>query len=175
MTTYNTGNPLPSADAKDRYDNSQTFDELINSPAPFAASRLGAALKTWAGMLNQFSQTLTNFNSQFNAFLDSQGFVDIGSYDAGPLTITAANQMFRKDGAYWSPSPALALPYTTLNNWAADKHNFVNRGDGAVRTQLAEVTANLDAAADKIVVDLHYGICRGTGYNGTGGERVTTA
>ena len=30
MTTYNTGNPLPSADAKDRYDNSQTFDELIN-------------------------------------------------------------------------------------------------------------------------------------------------
>lgn len=175
MTTYNTGNPLPSADAKDRYDNSQTFDELINSPAPFAATRLGAALKTWAGMLNQFSQTLTNFNSQFNAFLDSQGFVDIGEYDSGPLTITAANQMFRKDGAYWSPSPALALPYTTLNNWAADKHNFVNRGDGAVRTQLAEVTANLDAAADKIVVDLHYGICRGTGYNGTGGERVTTA
>lgn len=175
MTTYNTGNPLPSADAKDRYDNSQTFDELINSPAPFAASRLGAALKTWAGMLNQFSQTLTNFNSQFNAFLDSQGFVDIGEYDSGPLTITAANQMFRKDGAYWSPSPALSLPYTTLNNWAADKPNFVNRGDGSVRTLLADVTENLDGSADKILIDLHYGICRGTGYNGTGGERVTTA
>ncbi len=46
MTTYNTGNPVPSGDAKDRFDNSQTFDEVINSQEYEAETRLGAKVKT---------------------------------------------------------------------------------------------------------------------------------
>lgn len=174
---HNTGNPIgPSGsnDPRDLSDNAGIIDQYTNGQLASYPDRFGAPRQSLAGMRTKFDQDQANRLSQFNSFIGSQGFVDLGSYDDGPLTITAASQMFKKDGAYWSPSPALSLPYTTINNWAADKHNFVNRGDGAVRTQLAEVTANLDAVADKIVVDLHYGICRGVGYNGSGGERVTT-
>lgn len=41
MTTYNTGNAVPSADPKDLYDNAQALDEAINSTAPTFTDRLG--------------------------------------------------------------------------------------------------------------------------------------
>ena len=46
MTTYNTGNPVPSGNPFDRFDNSQTFDEVVNSSADEASTRLGAKVKT---------------------------------------------------------------------------------------------------------------------------------
>ena len=54
MTTYNTKNPVPSADARDRYDNSQVFDELMNGPAPSTPDRLGVLRQSWAGMEQAF-------------------------------------------------------------------------------------------------------------------------
>lgn len=175
MTTYNTGNPVPSADAKDRYDNSQTFDELVNSSSPFALNRIGAALKTWAGLTGQYNQLIDNFENQFNAFLNSQGFGYLGDYVAdGPITVTALNQMFSRAGEYWVPKPSTTLPFTTTGNWASDSAFFSSRGDASVRQFLLQELADLESDADKILVDLHYGICRGTGYNGSGGQRVTT-
>lgn len=174
---YNTGNPVGpsgSSDPRDLNDNCGVIDTFANGEQPSYPDRLGVPRQSLAGMRTNFDQDQQNRVSQFNLFLASQGFVDIGSYDSGPLTITATNQMFEKDGSYWSPSPALSLPYTTINNWASDKDLFVNRGDGAVRTQLVDVTANLDAVSEKLLIDMHYGICRGVGYNGSGGERVTT-
>lgn len=175
---YNTGNPVGpsgSSDPRDLNDNCGVIDTFANGEQSSYPDRLGVSRQSLVGMRTKFAQDQANRSAEFDYFIRNQGFVDIGEYDSGPLTITAANQMFRKDGAYWSPSPALSLPYTTLNNWAADKPNFVNRGDGSVRTLLADVTENLDGSADKILIDLHYGICRGTGYNGSGGERVTTS
>lgn len=175
---YNTGNPVGpsgSSDPRDLNDNCGVIDTFANGEQPSYPDRLGVERQSLAGMRTKFAQDQSNRSAEFNYFIRNQGFVDIGDYDSGPLTITAANQMFRKDGAYWSPSPTLPLPYTTINNWSVDKNNFVNRGDGAVRTLLADATSNLDGTADKILIDLHYGICRGTGYNGSGGERVTTS
>lgn len=52
MTTYNTGNPVPSGDPFDRFDNSQTFDEVLNSDADEAVTRLGEKVKTLAWLEN---------------------------------------------------------------------------------------------------------------------------
>lgn len=128
MTTYNTGNPVPSADARDRYDNSQVFDEYVTGPSDTTPDRLGVQRRTWRGMQNAFDQ-----------FLLESGYVFIGDYDAdGPLTITERNQIFTKDGEYWRAGPALALPYTTVNNWVVDQPKFVSTGDASLRQALAQ-------------------------------------
>lgn len=46
MTTYNTGNPVPSTDPKDLYDNAQALDEAVNSTAATFTDRLGNARTT---------------------------------------------------------------------------------------------------------------------------------
>ncbi|MDS9592843.1 GDSL-type esterase/lipase family protein [Pseudomonas sp. HTZ1] len=174
---YNTGNPVGpdgSNSPFDLNDNAGVLDQFTNGDAAAYPDRLGRYRKSLAGMRVDFQQDQENRTAQFNALLSQSGFIDLGPYDDGPLAITAPNQMFSKDGAYWTPKPSLSLPYTTQNDWNADRSNFINRGDAAVRTELYGALAKLDASSDKFLVDLHYGICKGVGYNGTGGERVTT-
>lgn len=51
MTTYNTGNPVGSAAAKDLYDNAENLDVAINSQtAGEWTDRLGNARQTWKGI-----------------------------------------------------------------------------------------------------------------------------
>lgn len=51
MTTYNTGNPVGSATAKDLYDNAENLDVAINSQtAGEWTDRLGNARQTWKGI-----------------------------------------------------------------------------------------------------------------------------
>lgn len=47
MTTYNTGNPVPSADVKDFYDNAENLDNAVNGVEDEWTDRTGAARKTW--------------------------------------------------------------------------------------------------------------------------------
>lgn len=132
MTTYNTGNPVPSGDARDRFDNSQTFDELLNGPLGSYVNRVGVTLQSWKG-----------FQEAFNQFLLSSGYEFIGDYDAdGPLLIQRINQIFSKDGEFWRaaappPGPGPVLPYTTVNNWVTDQPKFVSIGDASLRQALA--------------------------------------
>jgi len=51
MTTYNTGNPVESADPLDLYDNAQDLDARLNSDSPSTTNRLGESVKTWAGAM----------------------------------------------------------------------------------------------------------------------------
>ena len=55
MTTYNTGNPVPSADARDRYDNSQTLDEVVNGDSESYATRTGKQVISLGGMNSRFN------------------------------------------------------------------------------------------------------------------------
>jgi len=50
MTTYNTGNPVESADPLDLYDNAQDLDARLNSDALSTPNRLGKEVKTWKGI-----------------------------------------------------------------------------------------------------------------------------
>lgn len=131
--TYDTSNePLGSTAVKVLYNNASNLDEAVNSDAETWVDRppFGRVRRTWRGVENAFNQFLLNSGYQF-----------IGDYDTdGPLTITAANQIFSKDGEYWRSGPSLALPYTTVNNWVVDQPKFVSVGDASLRQAIA--TAN---------------------------------
>ncbi|WP_341237842.1 hypothetical protein [uncultured Limnobacter sp.] len=60
MTTYNTGNPLGSADPKDLFDNAQNLDEVINSTDLNWTDRLGVPRRTLAGAFDDFPNTAAN-------------------------------------------------------------------------------------------------------------------
>lgn len=129
MTTYNTGNPVPSTEVKDLYDNAENLDNLVNGSGEVYPDRLGVPRLSWAGL-----------EARFQDFLDSSGYAYIGDYDSGPLEITARNQIFAKDGEFWRASAALTLPYTTIENWAVDQANFDSVGDAVLRYDLAQST-----------------------------------
>lgn len=138
MTTYNTGNPIGSTDPRDLYDNSENLDFLVNGDQPSYDDRLGNSRKSWAGIEQDFQQ-----------FLVDSGYVGTGAggvyqdYDTdGPLTITALNQIFTKDGEFYRAKASLSLPYTTSGTWVGDDEaRFVSVGDAVLRQDLADNTS----------------------------------
>lgn len=134
MTTYNTGNPLGSTAVKDLYDNAENLDVAVNGTQTTWLDRLGRLRKAWQGIETDAANSLI-----------ATGYEFIGDYDSpGELTFTRGNQVMSKGGEYWRPGPSLALPYTTVNNWAIDQPKFVSTGDASLRSALAPITgANL--------------------------------
>lgn len=128
--TYNTGNPLGSVAVKDLYDNASNLDEAMNSTSPAWQDRFGKRRETLAGLEQMVTDSLINSGFVYTTPLD---------YVAG-IVLTAPNQIFRKDGEYYSIGPGTALPYTTTGVWASESNNFVSRGDAALRTELAGAT-----------------------------------
>lgn len=125
MTTYNTGNPVPSGDARDRFDNSQTLDDLINSSAPFSVSRLSKSLKTWAGLQLDFFNMLQN-SAWESAFVQ---------YAAGAVVERATQLVQYPAGAgeLYRVKNQSTLPLTLTGTWATDAPKLVNVGDATVR------------------------------------------
>ena len=102
MTTYNTGNPLGSAAVKDLYDNAENFDTALNDLTAVSwTDRLGNVRLSWVGMERKFGNFLNASSEQFQQFLISSGYEDLGDYAAG-LQITSRNQICL---LYTSPSP----------------------------------------------------------------------
>lgn len=126
--TYRTGNPVGSNSPKDLSDNASTFDELVTSPLDYAENRLGVLLLTLSGQRRQVDEALRNI-----------GYIRLGDYDDGPITITLPNQIFSKDGEFWVSKPSLSLPYTTVENWTVDEPKFNPIGDALLRQELASV------------------------------------
>lgn len=146
--TYDTGNPVPSTDPRDLYDNAANMDLAMNSGLPTFTDRLGVLRKTWAaletefqaaqeGRENQFDLLIEEFNSQWTAFLIGSGFTSLGNYGAG-ITLNLPNEFVIRDGYFWRINLAEAtLPYTTTGNWAIESVNFVLIGDDVLRQDLA--------------------------------------
>ena len=107
MTTYNTGNPLGSAAVKDLYDNAENFDTALNDLTAVSwTDRLGNVRLSWVGMERKFGNFLNASSEQFQQFLISSGYEDLGDYAAG-LQITSRNQIFRKATCSTRCSPPL--------------------------------------------------------------------
>lgn len=158
MTTFNTGNPVPSTAVRDLYDNAENFDTAVNGLAPTWADRLGRIRKSWAGLeaefnaflaasgvtFNQFmSMSRAEFDAFMNAsdiafqqFLVSSGYQDLGEYAAG-IQITARNQIFRRDGEFYRSTAGLNLPYTLTGDWATEGPLFLAIGDASLRQELS--------------------------------------
>jgi hypothetical protein len=64
MTTYNTGNPIGSTDARDLYDNAQAFDQAINSSAATYTDRFGVAHKPLAKAMQDIEIAGTTYATQ---------------------------------------------------------------------------------------------------------------
>ena len=67
MTTYNTGNPVPSADARDRYDNSQTLDEVVNGDSASYTTRTGKQVISLGGMNSRFNDAQAERESEYSS------------------------------------------------------------------------------------------------------------
>lgn len=126
MTTYNTMNPVPSADARDRYDNSQVFDELMNGAAPSTPDRLGVLRQSWAGMELAFAQFLANSGFELPAI----------TYAAG-VVIERPSQLISYMGNIYSVKASSDFPYTLNGTFATDEPNLVLRSDESLRSELA--------------------------------------
>ncbi|MGK8471214.1 GDSL-type esterase/lipase family protein [Stutzerimonas stutzeri] len=133
--TFNTGNPVPSTDARDFMDNVQNTDVAVNTQELTWTDRLGVSRKTFAGMEAEFDSDQAGRADRFEAFLLSSGYQDLGSYAAG-LVITERNQVFRRDGEFYRAAAALQLPYTLTGDWAVDGLEFVTAGDAVLRQGL---------------------------------------
>jgi hypothetical protein len=128
MTTYNTGNPVPSTDARDFLDNVQNLDNFSNGPLDFYADRLGVSRQSLQGIRNA---------SQYQI---------LGPYGAG-LQFTSYNQVFSYLGEFYAPGADLALPYTTDNSGPPEIALFRPVGDAVLRADLAAAGDPLKAAA----------------------------
>ncbi|WP_285131397.1 hypothetical protein [Leclercia adecarboxylata] len=155
MTTYNTGNPLGSAAAKDLFDNAQNLDFALNDITSLIwTDRLGKTRPSFYGVESAFTTQLTSQESRFvsqlssqesrfTTFIQSSGYDVIGDYEDGPLTITEYNQLIRYDGELWKLTAATDIPFTTSGNnaasWATDSPHFLSVGDGALRQGLSQI------------------------------------
>lgn len=131
MTTYNTGNPVPSADARDRFDNSQTFDETVNSAELTTVARTGKTIRTLAGLENDF-----------NVFLSGTAFElpPLAYVDGSPLQVDRATQLVERSGLLYSVKLPQSFPYTLTGTWAADEPLLTVRTDQALRQDLVDPT-----------------------------------
>ncbi|MBO6278116.1 MAG: hypothetical protein J6N20_11935, partial [Pseudomonas sp.] len=170
MTTYNTGNPVPSADARDRYDNSQTLDEVVNGDSESYTARTGKQVISLGGMNSRFNNAQNEREAEFNlsqdekqeafqSFLDGTGWSSLGAYGAG-ASITSHTQTVDYQGQPYQLNPSipasLDAPYITTGVWATEGVNFKLVGDNSLRQDLAltgdamiGITAN-DAKTGKL-------------------------
>ncbi len=128
MTTFKTGNAVPSADAKDRYDNSQVFDELMNGAAPSTPDRLGVLRQSWAGMEADFQQ-----------FLISSGFetAHLVYVPGTPLQVDRPTQLINYNGSVYRVNEPANFPVMLSGTWATDQALLVDVGDQSLRQALA--------------------------------------
>lgn len=151
MTTYNTGNPVPSADARDRFDNSQTFDQVINGGLTFYPNRVGSNVLSLTGMQNLFNAAQADRVATFNALKEamersiaSGGYFKDGAYAAG-LVITSHNQYVEVGGLAYTLIARIPVPYTVSGNWETESVNFKLVGDDSLRTQLPPIVDHFGA------------------------------
>jgi len=76
---YNTGNPVPSTDARDFVDNSGNIDEAMNTLEAAWTDRLGVTRTSWEGIVQ------------------GNGFVNVGTFAVG-FTLTNSRQTLTYDG-----------------------------------------------------------------------------
>lgn len=108
--------------------------ESINDTAGTAAQALGTA-----------EESLVLVQDAFNILGERTQYMDLGPYAAG-LEFQTTSQVFSYLGEFYSPSPAITLPYTTTGVGAGEVANFRSVGDAILRSDLASSSSGKGAA-----------------------------
>jgi hypothetical protein len=87
MTTFNTGNPVPSTDGRDLSDNAESIDEFVSGASLTTITRTGKDVRTLAGI-----------NNDGNAAIAAISNVSIGLYLSDP-TFNNRNEFVNFDRA----------------------------------------------------------------------------
>lgn len=140
MTTYNTGNPVPSGNAYDRFDNSQTFDEVVNSVLPATTTRTGKKIKTLAGQAQDFNQLL--INSGFET-------THLTYVDGTTLQVDRPTQLIDRLGIAYRVKMPANFPIILSGTWASDMSLLVELADASFAQELAA-----QSGAGKVGIDL---------------------
>jgi len=92
MSTYNTGNPVPSIDPRDLDDNATVFDNLANGNNASYPDRLGVARKSWyqmeldaAALVSPNVAALASLTLSANKGLYATGAATLATYDLTSL------------------------------------------------------------------------------------------
>lgn len=128
---YNTGSPLEpdgSGDPRDLHDNSKIIDKLVNGTELTLLGRLGKMLKTWSGMMADFTAMMSGFGYEPNhlVYVDGQ-----------PLQVDRTTQLIDYNGAVYGAKMPADFPLMLTGSWGSDSSKLVDVGDQALRAQLA--------------------------------------
>lgn len=120
MTTYNTGNPLGSAAAKDLYDNAQNLDHLsVDRANETWPDRFGKMRLTWYGMEQRYKTAITNL-----------GWNPVGTFQQG-AQVNAAGDIIQDetDDVWYRWDDLATLPKNVPAGSTPDTTG--GRGEGA--------------------------------------------
>lgn len=133
MTTYNTGNPLGSAAAKDLFDNAQNLDFAVNSITQIIwQDRFGRNRKTWFGIQKDAQEAIAAF-----------GYITMDSFEDG-ATLNLPNQTLRYEstGEYYrwdGEFPKVVAPGSTPEtSGGVSIGAWISVGDAVLRSQLSD-------------------------------------
>lgn len=164
MATVPTNNPIPSEDPSDLKFNAGKIDEEVNGSSDYYIDRFGAQRLTNTGRNNQFQDSQTKREYDFQQFLLNSGYQFLGDYESGPYTIDARNQIIRYQNEFWRLNASTMPPYTTtginVTSWAIDVTHLASVGDAALRTELASIngaTLSLSQVATAYGLDFSLG------------------
>lgn len=134
MTTYATNNPLGSVDPRDLYDNSQNFDNAINSiTAAIWLDRFGHTRHTWHGLETMAKAAIAAF-----------GYITIDSFQLG-ATLTLPNQVlrdtstgeyYRWDGSFLPSGKVVPAGSTPATSGGIGLGAWLSVGDAVLRGEL---------------------------------------
>lgn len=127
--------PVPSDWPGDLYFNAATLDQYVNGTGFTFVDRTGVTRLTLAGVQNAADTLIANLqsttsaaiianNAAFQAFMNSIGRVDKGTYAAGKI-LTTRSDVFYRNGFYYRAAPGTTLPYTLTGVWASESANFI--------------------------------------------------
>ena len=119
--------------------------QLLDQKQKLDAQMLYQKQKLDAQVLTQEQKLNAQILSQeqrFDIFIQSSGYIVIGEYTDGPLTIDEYNKLIRYNGELWKLNAETTPPYTTTGNdatsWVSDSTHFVSVADAQLRQQISD-------------------------------------
>ena len=136
MTTYNTGNPLGSAAAKDLYDNAQNFDFALNSlTQSIWLDRFGVGRKTWFGLEVMVADAAGKFGyiTLIGVTFTTGATVNLNEV----LLNTANNTYYKWTGTFPTGGKVVPPDSTPESAGGIGPGKWLSAGDTVLRSDLA--------------------------------------